>query len=130
MPSSTLRPASRDVRRTAALCVGLLAGPVVWFALLEANYVMSYVACETGHTWFMHAATLASIVAVAAAGWGAWRSGPAEDSEYPTPPTSPDTGESRARWMSIGGVALSLWFILVILAMEVPIILLATCRAK
>ena len=130
MPSSTSRPASPDVRRTAALWVGLLAGPVVWFTLLEANYVMSYVACETRHTWFLHVATLVSILAVAAAGWGSWRSGPAEDSEYPTAPISPDTKESRARWMSIGGVALSLWFIVVILAMEIPNILLATCRAK
>jgi hypothetical protein len=121
---------SRDARRSVALFAGLLGGPLVWFALLEVNYVLSYVACETRHTWFLHAATLASAVAVAAAGWTAWRSGPADATERPTDPLSSDTTESRARWMAIAGVALSVWFILVILTMEIPIVLLATCRAK
>jgi len=103
---------------------------MVWFALLEANYVMSYVSCETRHTWFLHAATLVSVLAVAAGGWTAWRAGPVDATERPTAPLSSETQESRARWMAIGGVALSIWFILVILAMEIPIALLATCGAK
>jgi hypothetical protein len=130
MPSSTSRHAWHDSRRTLALWTGLLAGPVLWFTVLEANYVLSYVACESRHKWFLHAANLAAIAAVAAAGLLSWRSGPAEDSEQPTPPITRQTSENRARWMSIAGVTLSLWFILVILAMEIPILVLRTCEQR
>lgn len=107
----------------------MLAGPLVWFAILEADYVMSYVACESRHTWFLHAANLLSVALVAAAGWLAWRSGPAASDEHPTEPVTRATSESRARWMSMVGVALSMWFILVILAMEIPVLVLRTCEA-
>jgi hypothetical protein len=128
MPSSTSRHAWHDPRRTAALWAGVLAGPVVWFIILETNYVMSYVACESGHTWFLHAANIVSAGVVAAAGWLAWRSGPAASDEAPTEPVTRATSESRARWMSMVGVTLSFWFVLVILAMEIPVLVLRTCE--
>jgi zinc transporter ZupT len=127
MPSSTSRLGWHDRRRTAALWIGLLAGPVIWFTALEANYVMSYVACEVSHRWFLHAVNVASMVVVAGAGWISWRHGPADGSAPPTPPVSSETSETCGRWMSIAGVGLSLWFILVILAMEIPVVL-ATCE--
>jgi hypothetical protein len=130
MPSSTSPHAWHDTRRSAALWVGLLAGPVVWFTVLEANYVMSYVACESRHTWFLHATNLVCAALVAMAGLLAWRSGPAEDIERPTPPVTRETSESRARWMSIGGVMLSIWFVLVILAMEIPMLVIPTCVGR
>jgi hypothetical protein len=111
----------------AALLAGVLTGPVVWLTLLEVNYVLSYVACEQGHTWFLHAATLAAAAVVACAGWLAWRSGPAADDERRAAPVTRATSESRARWMSLAGVALSAWFVLVILAMEIPLSVLRAC---
>jgi hypothetical protein len=128
MPSFTSPLAWHDQRRTTLLWVGLLAGPVIWFTALEANYVMSYVACEVSHRWFLHAVNLASMLLIAGAGWLSWRNGPADGSTPPTPPVSPETSETRARWMSISGVGLSLWFILVILTMEIPVVLVA-CKA-
>jgi hypothetical protein len=130
MPSSTSHRAWHDSRRTAALWVGLLAGPVVWFTLLEANYVMSYVACESRHTWFLHGMNLVSAAVVALAALVAWRSGPAEDAEHPTSPITRETSESRARWMSLGGAILSLWFVLVILAMEIPVAVIPSCVGR
>jgi hypothetical protein len=130
MPSSTSPHAWHDARRTASLWVGLLAGPVLWFAVLQTNYVMSYVACETRHTWFLHAVNLAAAALVAAAGWVAWNSGPAENAEHPTAPITRETSENRARWMSIGGVLLSVWFVLVILAMEIPVLILSSCPGR
>lgn len=131
MPSSTSRPAWHDARRTAALWAGLLAGPLVWLAALEVNYVMSYVACESSRfAWVLHAVNAVSAGLVALAGWIAWRSGPARDEEQATVPVSPATAELRARWMSVGGVATSLWFILVIVAMEIPVAMLPPCAGR
>jgi hypothetical protein len=133
MPSSTSFPASPDAharRRVFALWTGILAGPVVWLTLLEANYVMSYVSCETRQTWFLHLATLVSVVIVAAAGAWGWSAGrgPRELPEPLTPPVSPGTCDVRTRWMAHAAAALSAWFILVILAMEVPVVVLRTCQ--
>jgi hypothetical protein len=128
MASSTSRPAWPEPRRTAALWAGLLVGPVAWLALLEAQYVMSYVSCETREKWFLHAATAVAVLIVALSGWAAWRSGPAQDAQARSEPDTAITREVRARWMSLVGVATSIWFILVILAMEVPIVVLETCQ--
>jgi hypothetical protein len=113
-----------------ALWTGVLAGPVVWLVLLEANYVMSYVACETRQTWFLHAATAVSVVVVAVAGLWAWSQGhgPGDLPEPLTEPVSPETCDSRSRWMAHAAVGSSAWFIIVILAMEVPVIVLRTCE--
>jgi hypothetical protein len=133
MPSSTSRPVFRDAHdrsRVFALWTGVLAGPVVWLTLLEANYVMSYVACETRETWFLHAATGLAVVLVAAAGLWGWSAGrgPRDLPEPLTEPVSPETCDARTRWMAHAAVAVSAWFIVVILAMEIPILVLRTCQ--
>lgn len=113
-----------------ALWTGLLAGPVVMLVLLQVNYVLSYVACETRQTWFLHLATGIAIALVAAAGTWAWRSGhgPADLPEPFTPPVSAGTCDTRARWMAHAAVACSAWFIIVILAMVIPVVVLETCQ--
>ena len=66
MPSSTLRHGSFDAGPAPRGIVGrLLAGPLAWAALLEMNYVLSYVACEQRQTWMLH---LAAGVALALVG--------------------------------------------------------------
>jgi hypothetical protein len=108
----------------------MLVGPLTWLILLETHYVLSYVACETRETWFMHVATGAALVIVTAAGVLAWRAshGHPLTPEHVSSPLSDETRRQRARWMSATGMALSALFILVILAMEVPIIMLRTCQ--
>jgi hypothetical protein len=128
MASSTSRPAWHEPRRIAALWTGLLAGPIVWFTLLEVNYTLSYVSCESRQKWFLHVAVIASVLLVAGAAYMSWRYGPPEDSQERTPPVTRSTAEIRARWMAFGGVGLSLWFILVIIAMEIPILTLKVCQ--
>ena len=133
MPSSTSHHASRDAHdatREIALWTGVLAGPTIWLTLLEVNYVLSYVACETRETWFLHLATLVALVLVAGAGIWGWSAGrgPRELPEPPTPPVSYETSDTRARWMGHASVIFSAWFILVILAMEIPVIVLGTCQ--
>ena len=128
MASSTSRPAWHEPRRIAALWAGVLAGPIMWLALLETNYVLSYVACETRQTWFLHTAVIASILVVAAAGYIAWRYGPPEDTQDRTAPVTRSTSEIRSRWMALVGVGMSAWFMLVMAAMEIPILGLKVCQ--
>jgi hypothetical protein len=50
------------------------------------------------------------------------------NTESQAPPLSDDTRIQRSVWMSRAGVAVSLWFIVVILAMEIPIVVLEECQ--
>ena len=130
MPSSTLRPAWHDPARIAALWAGILTGPIVWLAMPELNYVLTYVACESGHKWYLHVVVLAAMALVATAGYLAWIYGPPSDPEVNPPPVTRETAEQRARWMALYGVASSVWFIIVILANEIPILVLHACEGR
>jgi hypothetical protein len=131
MPSSTLRPGSFEGgARTTALWLGVLAGPVAWSALLETNYVLSYVACEQRQTWMLHLAAAVALAVVAVAATVTWRAAPhglsyEREGEVSTDPV--DTAIIRARFMAIGGLALCAWFALVIMAMEIPVLVLKPC---
>ena len=98
---------------------------------LEANYVMSYVACESRHTWFLHGMNLSLRGRGRRRGLLAWRSGPAlKTRSTRRRPITRETSENRARWMSLGGVILSLWFVVVILAMEIPVAVIPSCVGR
>jgi hypothetical protein len=128
MPSSTLDRGSLDWGpRLAALWIGVLAGPVAWAALLETNYVLSYVACEQRHTWMLHLATAAALGLIALAAYAAWRAAPPLGSDE-TPSVDPsETALLRARFMAIGGLGLSGFFAVVIIATEIPALVLQPC---
>ena len=131
MPASISPPVSHERWRLVSLWLGLLAGPSVWLMLLEFNYVGAYVACETRSTWFMHAATALSVVLVVAAGFFAWRArhgGTLEVRDEAAPPLSDITRLHRSQWMSVAGVCCCAFFVLVILAMEIPILILRECQ--
>jgi hypothetical protein len=130
MHSSTGRPVSHEYWRLTALWAGMLAGPIVALMLQELNYVMSYVACETRQTWFLHLSAVIAIGIVATVAMFAWRAsdGHPLEMEHPTPPLSDETRRQRARWMSGFGVAISLLSILVILSMEIPVLVLRPCQ--
>jgi hypothetical protein len=131
MRSSTLDPASHERPRLLALWTGMLAGPIVFLMLLELNYVLSYVSCETRQTWFLHLATVVAALLVGAAGgwgWSAAIGDPMQEEPETTPPLSVRTARQRVRWMAVASLGMSLWFILVILAMDVPVLVLKTCQ--
>jgi hypothetical protein len=114
-------------RRLAALWIGILAGPLAWAALLETNYVLSYVACEQRHTWMLHLATAVALMLITVAAFQAWCAAPPlRGPEHPS--TDPaDAGIVRARFMALGGLVLCAWFAVVILATEIPILVLKPC---
>jgi hypothetical protein len=130
MASSISRPVSHERWRLGALWAGVLTGPTAWLVLLEVNYVLAYVACERRATWFLHLAIVVAVTLVAAAGYAAWAAsyGTLMSTESEAPPLSDDTRIQRSLWMSRAGVAISVWFIVVILAMEIPIVVLEECQ--
>ena len=122
MPSSTLRHGSFSWgSRLAALWAGLAAGPLAWGALLETNYALSYVACEQRHTWMLHLSAGVALVLVGLGALASWAAAPPLDGA----PAS--TAETRARFMAVGGLALCAWFALVIVATEIPVLVLHPC---
>lgn len=128
MASSTLRHGLSDGGpRLAALWFGLLAGPAAWAALLETNFVLSYVACEVRHTWMLHLATGIALGIVALAALVTWRAAPPPPSGSDPAAGATDLAVIRARFMAIGGLALCAWFAIVILATEIPVLVLNPC---
>ena len=104
-----------------ALWAGLAAGPLAWAALLQINYALSYVACEQRQTWMLHVATAVSLVLVGAGAFTAWSAAPSLGGATST------GGEGRARFMAIGGLALCAGFAVVIVATEIPVLVLHPC---
>ena len=130
MASSTGHPVSHERWRLSAQWAGILAGPVTFLVLLETQYVLAYVACETRSTWFLHLATLVAALIVAGAGYAGWRAS-IDDPMSPKRPSIADVQETRfqrSRWMSATGLGLSALFLLLILAMEIPILVLQECQ--
>jgi|SRR5215207_6269854 len=131
MPSSTsLHASSEHGRRLLALWAGIVAGPLAWAALLQTNYVLSYVACEQRHSWMLHLATGVALLLVAGAAFAAWRAAaslaPLGEEEH----AAADPARAmlfRARFMALSGLALCAWFIIVIIATELPALVLHPC---
>jgi hypothetical protein len=131
MRSSTSRHGSFDAgSRITALWIGVLAGPLAWAAVLETNYLLSYVACEQRHTWMLHLAAAIALALVAGAAALTWRAAPhglSYQGERKASTDPADTAIIRARFMAIGGLALCAWFAVVIIAMEIPVVVLEPC---
>jgi hypothetical protein len=128
MQSSTLHRGSFDWGpRLAALWAGLLAGPLVWAALLETNYVLSYVACEQRHTWMLHLSSAVALALIGLAAVAAWRAAPPLHGDDRPAVDAASTAVVRARFMAIGGLALCAWFAVVIIALEIPAVVLRPC---
>jgi hypothetical protein len=107
-----------------------VAGPLIFLAVLQANYVLSYVSCELRQTWFLHAVTLAGVLLVSVVGWRCWAIGIAG---APLQSNSDDVlglraSQSRAVWMGYAGAGLSAWFAVAIASMDIPVLVLRTCQ--
>ena len=126
MVSSTL-PHGSSEPRLLYLWAGILAGPFAWAALLQTNYVLSYVACEQRQSWMLHLAAAVALVLVGAAAFAAWRAAPALGDEEHQSEDPADTPLLRRRFMALGGLALCAWFAIVIVATEIPVLVLNPC---
>jgi cytochrome c biogenesis factor len=125
MPSSTSHRAWPD--HLPALWFGVLAGPLAWAALLQTNYVLSYVACEHRQTWMLHLAAALAIVVIAMGGLTAWRAMQRSDAHHRESADTAETAAKRTRFMAVGGVILCAWFALVVFATFIPVLVLHPC---
>ena len=109
---------------------GVLTGPIVALTLLEVQYVLAHVACEVRARWFLHVAAAVAVLLVVGAGYAAWAASrdASPDDHAETAPVSLSTRSQQLRWMSLAGIATSAWFVIVIIALEMPVLLLKECR--
>ena len=123
MPLSTWRHASGEVHTSTslkfALWAGVLAGPLIWLVSLEAAYVLSYAACVPGRTWLVHAATAGPALLLAGVSVWIW---------VGLRPSVRHEPYDWQRWMADAGLVMSLGFILVIVATELPAFMVVPCR--
>jgi len=101
----------------------MLAGPVVWVVYMEASYMLAPLACQTGSTVALHGMSAVSLMIIAVAGlfsWASWK-------KLSRGGTGRGQRMSRRSFMAAGGVALSCMFILVIIAQEIPRIMISPC---
>jgi hypothetical protein len=115
--------------RLAGLWAGLLAGPLAWAALLQTNYLLSYVACEQRQTWMLHLSAGVALALIAIGAWLAWTGAPSLPAGDPSAAPGSDPAVIRARFMAIGGLVLCAWFALVVLATEIPALVLHPCTS-
>jgi hypothetical protein len=121
--STSARVFPETPRRWRALLAAIAAGPVAWAMQLEANYVMSYVACEQRHTWMLH---LCGALALAIATWGAVVSRRA-GSDALAAAGPGDSDDNVGRFMASAGFVVCIFFLLVIVATEIPVLLVPPC---
>lgn len=117
--------AQSDFDRTDRLLVAvMLAPPLIWFAHLSVSYVWVPSSCATGDWLKLHLFTGAGILLIALAGVGSWRflrqSGPGHTDRA-------DPRLSRRRFMAVAGSTFAVVFTLLIVANEIPVIVLRGC---
>lgn len=111
-------------RGIAVLWFGLLAGPAAWFLHLNISYSLVRFICFHGHGWLLHLTTGAALVLAAAGAWVAWRSWNLIGAPEVT--NGPGT-LGRTRFMALGGLMLSGFFLTIILLAWIPDFLLHPC---
>lgn len=100
----------------------VFAGPVAWFAHLCASYAVVLYACRGGGAWLLHVITaLAAAVALAGAavGWANWR--------RTREAGAGGARQGRTQLMSVAGMALSVYFLLVVLVAEAANLVYEPC---
>ena len=100
----------------------MLGGPLAWLLTLEVGYAISSWTCARDHHGVLHVVTALGVGLALAAGVVSWRSWLALG-------TRPDDGPGvpRQRFMAGVGLATSALFALVIIAAEVPVLVLRGC---
>ncbi|MBZ5583291.1 MAG: hypothetical protein LAQ30_14005 [Acidobacteriia bacterium] len=113
------------MRRDAALWAAILAGPLVWFISMQANFALAPWACALQWTPALFGVSFVSLAITAGSGLLAWSEWQKLGRELP--------GESggavaRGRAMALGGMILSAASFLVILAQTIPHVILGACE--
>ena len=118
-------PREPDIeRRDVLLWLTLLAGPFAWALQQQVSYMTTPTACASGRHVFLHLVSLVALLIVgagAALAWTRWKSAPEGSTE------KGDPKGSRTRFMALSALTTCAFFLLVILATEVPNLVLRVC---
>lgn len=112
------------MKRKAILWIALLAGPALWFASMQTNFVLAPWTCSLG---WKPATVVVSIVALALTaaaglvGWMEWRQ---LGREFPGEASG---SVASGRVLASGAVLLSAMFFLVILAQGIAEVIMGAC---
>jgi hypothetical protein len=105
----------------ARLWTALLAGPLAWLAMLEADYALAGWACTRGRHAVLHVVTAAALSLALGGGamaWTAWRRRRDEAEPLPT---------AARRFIALMGLGLSAAFAVAIVAGAIPPLILHDC---
>jgi hypothetical protein len=106
------------------LWVGWLAGPVAWTLHLMVSYLLVEWVCATGNVWTLHAVTVATALLAAVGASVAWRQWAAAGRAWPRS----GGGRSPDRFLAVGGLIISAFSTLIILAEGIPNFILSACQ--
>lgn len=111
-------------RRDVLLWLAVLAGPFAWALSEQMNYMLTPTACDSGRHILLHLVSLGTLLialAGAALGWSRFKAFPEGSTEKGDPEAS------RIRFMALAAAISCVFFALVILATEVPNLVLGVC---
>ncbi len=123
-PQTDPAPEGSSSRRDVALWVGVLAPPLAWLFMLQANYSVVTTNCQIVRPVLLWVLILASLVLLGVGAWAAWRSWRALRGE---PASLESQGVGRARFMALFGLMESALFALIILATSISTFILDPC---
>lgn len=109
------QPAVRE--SSVALWCGILAGPLAFAIDLEARYALVKWACRGGTRWLLTAMSIPLFLVALIGALLGWRGSRVSTYERP----------SRVHFMAVGGMALSAFFALAILASIIPDFFFTPC---
>jgi cation transport ATPase len=102
-------------KRDALQSLLMLAPPMVWALHQQLSYALTPSACEARAEWWLHALTVLAVLAVAGVTFLAW----GEHRRL--------ADESRSRFLAASGIGSGFFFLVVILATELPNWFLGAC---
>lgn len=111
-----LKPLKTDFRsQDRWLTVAFVLGPLAALTNLTVSYVLVPESCARGTKLWLHVSAAVFFAVCLAGALLAWRF------------ANRFAGHERTRWVALSGVILSLFSALVILAMEIPNLILRSC---
>jgi hypothetical protein len=114
-----------EQRRSLALAAGFFLAPLAWGTQLLVNYSLTQTVCGSGQKWILHlvsfAAGLAALTGtlIARSAWTRLTSGSTLEG---------DPHATGRRFLALAGMGLSAFFILAILAADIPNWWLSACQ--
>jgi Flp pilus assembly protein TadB len=115
----------RISRQDAGRWLRVLAPPMVWALQQQANFSLTATVCEAGTEAWLHVimlAALAAVIGTALLSWMDWKSLPEGSTDQAEPP------DTRSRFMAVAGMGLGVFFVLVIVATDLPNWFLGACQ--